>query len=166
MGPTQDPPERQTNQGRSHRAAKRRSLRPRRRWCLLKGCEQRFRPKRPWSLYCGDDCRNKAQRWSLWKAQKRYRATASGKQQRNAQSCRHRERVRTRKRSKSTTNKPARVITAKIISAVPATGRAATSCSCEPAVRRCSDSARRNAGARWSVSWSGNGVGGNASSRN
>jgi len=113
MGPTQDPPERHTNQDRSQRAAKRRTRRPRLRLCLLKGCERRFRPKHPWSRYCGDDCRSKARRWSRWKAQKRYRATGFGKQQRKAQSCRHRERVRTRKRSKSATNEPARVITVK-----------------------------------------------------
>ena len=143
----------------------RRNRRPRMRRCLLKGCERRFRPKHPWSRYCGDDCRSKARRWSRWKAQKRYRATGFGKQQRRAQSCRHRERVRTRKPSKSATDEPARVIKAKKYSTAPATGRAATSYSCEPAVRRCSDSARRNAGARWSASWSGNGAGGNAAGR-
>jgi hypothetical protein len=165
MGPTQHPPKRHTNQERSRRPAKRRTRRPRLRRCLLKGCERRFRPKHPWSRYCGGDCRSKARRWSRWKAQKRYRATSLGKQQRKAQSGRHRQRVRTRKRSKSTTNEPARVITAKKFSIAAATGRAAMSYSCEAAVRRCSDSAHRNAGARWSVSWSGNGAGGNAAGR-
>ena len=161
MGPTQHPPERHTNQERFLHAGQKRARRPRRRWCLLKGCERRFRPKHPWSRYCGDDCRSKARRWSRWKAQKRYRATGSGKQQRKAQSCRYRQRVHTRKRSKSATNEPARVIRAKILLIAPATGRAATSYSCEPTVRRCSDSVQRNAGGRWNVSWSGKGVGGN-----
>lgn len=111
MGPNQDPPERRTNQERSHRAAKMRTRRPRLRRCLLKGCERRFRPKHPRSRYCGEDCRSKARRWSRWKAQKRYRSTGWGKQQRKAQNCRHRQRVRARKGSKPTTNGPARVIT-------------------------------------------------------
>jgi len=165
MGPTQHPPKPHTNQERSRPPAKRRTRRPRLRRCLLKGCERRFRPKHPWSRYCGDDCRSKARRWSRWKAQKRYRATGLGKQQRKAQSCHHRERVRTRKPSKSATNEPAREITAKNFSTALATGRVATTYSCEPAVRRCSDSAHRNAGARWSASWSGNGAGGNAARR-
>jgi hypothetical protein len=162
MGPTQHPPKRHTNQERSRPRAKRRTRRPRLRRCLLKGCERRFRPEYPWSRYCGEDCRSKARRWTRWKAQKRYRATGLGKQQRKAQSCRHRERVRTRKRSKSSTNEPARVITAKNFSTAPATGRVAMSYSCEPSVRRCSDSVRGSAGGRWSASWSGNGDGGNA----
>jgi hypothetical protein len=165
MGPTQDPPERHTNQERIPRAARRRIRRPRRRWCLLKGCERRFRPKHPWSRYCGDDCRSKARRWSRWKAQMRYRGTGPGKQRRKAQSGRYRQRIRTRRRSKSATNEPARVITAKNFLIAPATARVATSYSCEPAVRRFSDSVRRNAGGRWSVSWSGNGAGGNAAGR-
>lgn len=165
MRPTQDPPERDANQERIPRPAKRRSRRPRRRRCLLKGCERKFRPKHPWSRYCGDDCRSKARRWSRWKGQKRYRATGSGKKQRKAQSCRYRERVRTRKRSNSATNELARVITAKNFLTAPATGRAAMTYSCARAVRRFSDSVRRNAGGRWSVSWSGNGAGGNAARR-
>lgn len=165
MGPTQDPTQRRANQERSRWAAKRRARRPRLRRCLLKGCERRFRPKHPWARYCGDDCRSKARRWSRWKAQKRYRVTGFGKQQRRAQSCRHRERIRTRKPSKSATDEPARIITAKNYSTAPATGRAAMSYSCEPAVRRCSDSVRSNAGTRWTVSWSGNGAGGNAARR-
>jgi len=162
MGPTQLPPNRRANQERNHRTAKRRARRPRRRRCLLKGCERQFRPQHPWSRYCGDDCRSKARRWSRWKAQKRYRAKGSGKRQRKAQSCRYRERVCARKRAKAATNEAARVITAKNLSTAPAAGQAAMSYSCGRAVLRCSDSARRSAGARWSVSWSGNGAGGNA----
>ena len=111
MGPNQDPPERRTNQERSHRAAKMHRRRPRLRRCLLKGCERRFRPKHPRTRYCGEDCRSKARRWLRWKAQKRYRSTGWGKQQRKAQSCRHRQRVRARNASKPATNETARVIT-------------------------------------------------------
>ena len=111
MSPTQDPPHRNTNQERSHRAAKRRRRSPRRRLCLLKGCRRRYRPEHPWSRYCGDDCRRKALQWSRWKGQQRYRATRFGKQHRQAQSQRYRQRVLTRKRSKSSTSEPARVIT-------------------------------------------------------
>jgi len=166
MGPTQHPPKRDANQERSRLPAKRRTRRPRVRRCLLKGCERKFRPKHPWSRYCGDDCRGKARRWSRWKAQQRYRATGLGKQQRRAQGCRHRERIRTRKPAKSATNETARVITAKKYSTAPVTGRVAMSYSCEPAARRCSDSARGSAGVRWSACWSGNGAGGNAAGRN
>ena len=127
MGPTQDLPRRRLNQEQSRRAVKKYKRHPRMRLCLLKGCEKRFRPKYPWSRYCGDECRREARQWSRWKAQKRYRATGIGKQQRRAQSCRHRERVRTRKPSKSATEEPARVIKAKIFSTVLATGRAVMS---------------------------------------
>jgi hypothetical protein len=166
MGPAQHPPEQRAKQERSRWAAKRHKRRPRLRWCLLKGCGQRFRPKHPWSRYCGDDCRNKAKRWSRWKAQKRYRGTGLGKQKRREQSCRHRERVRTRKPCKSPSDESARVIKAKNFSTAPATGRVATSYSHAHAVLPCRGSARRNAGTHWNASWSGNGAGGNGAGRN
>jgi len=166
MGPTQDPPQRRTNQERRRGSAKRRRRRPRLRKCLLKGCKRRFRPKYPWSRYCGDECRRKARRWLQWKAQKRYRATGQGKQQRKAQNCRHRERVRTRKPLKSGTEEPARVITAKKHSTAPATGRVVMFCSCEPDVHRYSGSVQGGADALWNAFWSGNGAGGPATGRN
>jgi hypothetical protein len=70
--------------------------RPRTRCCLLKGCERRFRPQRAGERYCSDECRRAAQRWSRWKAQQGYRATAAGKERRNGQSRRYRQRVRNR----------------------------------------------------------------------
>jgi hypothetical protein len=112
MGPTQHPPKRRTNQERSRRPAKGRRRRPRLRRCLLKGCKQCFRPRRPWARYCGDDCRSKARRWSRWKAQKRYRATRFGKEQRQAQSRRYRQRIRAQKRTNGWEREAARVITA------------------------------------------------------
>jgi hypothetical protein len=70
--------------------------RPRTRCCLLKGCERRFCPQRARQRYCSDECRQAARRWSRWKAQQSYRATAAGKERRNGQSRRYRERVRNR----------------------------------------------------------------------
>lgn len=90
MGPTQDPPDRHTNQAPNREPAKKRTRRPRLRRCLLKGCEQKFRPRRPWSRYCGDDCRGKARKWSRWKAQRKYRVARHGKDKRQAQCRRYR----------------------------------------------------------------------------
>ena len=64
--------------------------------CLLKGCEQPFRPSRPQCRYCSEACRRKARSWRRWHAGQRYRATEQGKERRRAQSRRHRERVRQR----------------------------------------------------------------------
>jgi hypothetical protein len=88
--------------------------RPRTRYCLLKGCEQRFRPRHARQRYCSDDCRRAAREWSEWKAQQAYRDTAAGKQKRNGQSRRYRERVKERNRSeKEAVPETARVITKK-----------------------------------------------------
>jgi hypothetical protein len=66
------------------------------RLCLLKGCERRFDPQRAAQRYCSEECRRAARRWSRWKAQQSYRATAAGKDKRNEQSRRYRERVKNR----------------------------------------------------------------------
>jgi hypothetical protein len=87
---------------------------PRTRHCLLKGCEQRFRPQHTRDRYCSDGCRVAARAWSEWKARQRYRSTAAGKQKRNGQSRRYRERVKDRKRSeKEAVPETARVIPKK-----------------------------------------------------
>ena len=94
MGPDEDstlPAE-----DREHGRRKRPARRPRTRCCLLKGCERRFRPQRARQRYCSEECRQAARRWSRWKAQQSYRATAAGKEKRNEQSRRYRERVRKR----------------------------------------------------------------------
>jgi hypothetical protein len=70
--------------------------RPRMRRCLLKGCERRFRPQQARQRYCSQSCREAARKWARHKAQQRYRTTAAGKQKRNGQSLRYRERVRRR----------------------------------------------------------------------
>ncbi len=111
MGPSENPTSHRRKQAaaRRGRPARRRPL-PRR--CLLKGCEQRFRPRHAQQRYCSAICRQAAQKWSRWKAQARYRATAAGKEKRNGQSRRYRERVRNRKQAeKEAVPEPARVIT-------------------------------------------------------
>ena len=80
--------------------------------CLLKGCEQRFHPRQARQRYCSEECREAARKWSRWKAQQRYRATRAGKQKRNGQSRRYRERVKSRKPPEpEAVNEAARVIT-------------------------------------------------------
>jgi hypothetical protein len=94
MGPFKNP----TNPAEKQEAGRRRlSRRPRLRRCLLRGCEQRFRPCQARQRYCSERCRAAARKWSRWKAQRRYRETTAGKQKRNGQSQRRRERVRSRK---------------------------------------------------------------------
>jgi hypothetical protein len=66
----------------------------RRRWCLLKGCEQAFCPQHPLERYCSDDCLAEARRWSRARANQKYRASESGRQRRQAQCRRRRERCR------------------------------------------------------------------------
>jgi hypothetical protein len=60
--------------------------------CLLKGCEQPFHPQQASERYCSAQCREKARKWSAWKAQQKYRATPVGKEKRKAQSRRYRKR--------------------------------------------------------------------------
>ena len=94
MGPPESPTNPLQNQATTSRRPRRGPRRrPRRRYCLLNGCQQRFRPQRARQRYCSDRCREAARRWSLWKAQHRYRRTSAGQQKRNGQSRRYRERV-------------------------------------------------------------------------
>src|ERR1039457_4168328 len=95
MGLPESPTSHLENQEPGRR--KRLARRTRSRRCLLKGCERPFHPRRARQRYCSEQCRKAAQAWSRWKAQERYRDTATGKQQRNGQCRRYRERVRSRK---------------------------------------------------------------------
>ncbi len=99
MGPPESATSHPENQegGRRKRLTRRQRGVPRSRRCLLKGCEQSFRPRRTRQRYCSEQCRKAARAWSRWKAQEIYRATRAGKQKRNGQSRRYRERVRSRK---------------------------------------------------------------------
>jgi hypothetical protein len=109
MGPSENPT---SHPKKQEVLRKRPARRPRRRRCLLKGCERRFRPQRARERYCSPGCREGARRWSRWKAQDRYRATPEGKQRRNGQSRRYRERVRNRQApAKEAVPEAARVIT-------------------------------------------------------
>jgi hypothetical protein len=110
------PPEGATSHPENQEGGQRKRLtrRPRFRRCLLKGCEQNFQPRRPRQRYCGEQCRKAARAWSRWKAQEIYRATAAGKQKRNGQSRRYRERVKSRKPpADEVVGDAARVITKK-----------------------------------------------------
>jgi hypothetical protein len=110
MGPSESPTRHIENQeaGRGKRMAGRRRMRR----CLLKGCEQRFHPRQARQRYCSKRCREEAREWSRWKAQERYRATTAGKQKRNGQNQRYRERVKSRKRPEpEAVGAAARVIT-------------------------------------------------------
>lgn len=106
MGPSESPTSPRKNQ-----AAGPRKRRPRRRYCLLKGCEQRFHPRRARQRYCSAGCRKQARKWGRWKAQRRYRETAAGQEKRQHQSRRYRERVQSRQAADSgAVNEAARVI--------------------------------------------------------
>jgi hypothetical protein len=109
MGPPESPTGHPENQ---ESRPKRLPRRPRARFCLLKGCEERFHPRQARQRYCSEGCREAARKWERWKAQHRYRETAAGKQKRNGQSRRYRERVRSRKpQEPEVVNEAARVIT-------------------------------------------------------
>ena len=99
LSPPMGPPENLTRPRKRQAAGRRKRLarRPRRRRCLLKGCEHRFRPRQARQRYCSESCRKAARKWSRWKDQQRYRKTAVGRQKRNGQSQRYRERVKSRK---------------------------------------------------------------------
>jgi len=94
MGPAENHTSNPAKRGTRRR---RRGRRPRVRRCLLKGCEQRFHPRHACQRYCSQECRKAAREWSRWHAQQRYRETAAGKEKRNGQSRRYRERIRSRK---------------------------------------------------------------------
>jgi hypothetical protein len=153
--PTSHPENQET--GRRKRLARRH---PRRRRCLLKGCEQRFGPRQARQRYCSDRCREAARAWSQWKARERYRATVAGREKRNGQSLRYRARVRERKpQEKEAVPEAARVITTDFFSMPAATGPAATRNSYGSGEARCNGSARTRADVRWSASGSGSGAG-------
>jgi hypothetical protein len=112
MGPPESPTARSKNQEAGRR--KRRPHRPRMRSCLLKGCERRFHPRQAHQRFCSEGCRKAARKWSGWKGQQRYRATAAGKQKRNGQSRRYRELAKSRKLPEpEAVSEHARVITTK-----------------------------------------------------
>jgi hypothetical protein len=92
------PPEDGRDPRRSQTDSRPISGQPRRRQCLLKGCETSFRPTTPLERYCSEECRERAREWSAWCADLKYRTTEKGKQRRQCQSKRYRERLRQRVR--------------------------------------------------------------------
>ncbi len=157
MGPAEDSTRPVESQGRRRRCTRR----PRTRSCLLKGCEQRFHPQQARQRYCSQKCREAARQWSRWKAQQSYRATAAGKEKRNGQCRRYRERVRNRQQAPpDAVPESARVITTDFFSIVAATGPDAMQDSITSHGRRCSASVPTRAGAPWNASGGGSGAGG------
>jgi hypothetical protein len=65
--------------------------------CLLKQCEQLFRPAHPLCRYCGERCQEAARYWQRWHAACRYRSTLRGQELRREQNRRYRERQRQRR---------------------------------------------------------------------
>jgi len=144
MGPYENP---------TNRAERRKRLacRPRPRRCLLKGCEQRFAPQQVRQRYCSEHCREAARKWARWKAQRTYRGTMAGKEKRNDQSRRYRERVRSRETPEpEAVGEPARVITKNVFKIV-ATGPAAMRDSCASGEVLCNASVHTRAGVRWNA---------------
>ena len=114
MGPCEHPSTRLENQAIGiTRHEKKRARRPRKRMCLLKGCDRVFRPEHRLARYCSEHCRNEAAHWRQWKARQQYRQTAHGKQVRRAQSRRYRVRQREQKKQRNDCLGGARVITRK-----------------------------------------------------
>jgi hypothetical protein len=73
------------------------SPRPRRRLCLLKGCEQSFSPPHPQARYCSVECHAAARRWRCWRASRTYRASDHGQARRREQSRQYRQRLRAKR---------------------------------------------------------------------
>ena len=121
MGPDEDSTRRAEEQ--KHGPAVRLDCRPRSsprvRLCLLKGCERVFRPQQPLTRYCSEACREQARRWREWKARRRYRQSADGKQKRQAQSRRYRERRKAEPERKTAALSGARVIPIKFFFVLP-----------------------------------------------
>jgi len=115
VSPSEDPSTYPQNQVKEkNRSSQRRARRPRRRFCLLKGCPRMFRPDHPLERYCSDSCRERAGGWREWKARHRYRQSDEGKKKRRAQSRRYRLRVKLKKSKKSAAASVARVIATKL----------------------------------------------------
>lgn len=108
MAPHEDPSTSPENQLSGVLGPKPRARCPRRRRCLLKGCRRKFRPQQPLARYCNEACRERARRWRASKARRRYRQSTNGKQKRQAQSRRYRERWPGRARTKKLCLRPTR----------------------------------------------------------
>jgi hypothetical protein len=156
MGLTKNPAKRAEKQ----EGRKPRQRYPRERPCLLKGCERRYHARQARQRYCSGECRAQARQWSRWKAQQTYRATASGKAKRNAQSKRYRQQVRCRKVP------PTEALAARegnptenFLRLAPATARGATNASGGSGEVLAGASVHRLAVRRWNECGGGSGAG-------
>jgi len=179
MGPDKDsstPPKNQDTRGTpgtpgtfETKACRRRARRPRSRACLLKGCERVFRPQQPLTRYCSEACREQARRWREWKARRRYRQSADGKQKRQAQSRRYRERRKAEPERKTAALSRREGHPYKIFFRAPCASLRAGSVTARVAMRGfnaaggrpCSGFVPRPAAALWSGFSSGRGAGAN-----
>jgi len=145
---------------------------PRSRVCLLKGCERVFRPQQPLARYCSEACREQARRWREWKARRRYRQSANGKQKRLAQCRRYRERRKAEPERKTAALRGREGHPYKIFFHAPFVSLRARSVTAPDATtvsgalvgRPCSGFVPRPAATLWSGFWSARGDGANGAS--
>ena len=166
MGPCEHPstpPENQDTRSLKTGGYERRIRRPRRRVCLLKGCECVFRPRHPLTRYCSAACRQQARRWQEWKARRRYRQSVGCRQKRQAQSRRYRERQKARNR-KTQLARPREGHPYQIFFRAPATVLDATTFSGGPGDHRCNVFVLWPAVMLWSEFWSGRDAGASGTS--
>ena len=97
LAPTKDPAKLTHDQAQPG-SKRTRHRRPRRRRCLLKGCERVYLPNRFQQRYCSEECVRAAAKWRKWKARRRYRGTEKGKRRRREQSLRYRQRQREKRK--------------------------------------------------------------------
>jgi hypothetical protein len=159
MAPHEDPLTSPENQLPGVWGPKPRVRRPRRRKCLLKGCRRKFRPQQPLARYCSEACRERARQWRAWKARRRYRQSTNGKQKRQAQSRRYRERWLGHARTKKLSRRATRGSSLPNFFYAPATVRGAMRSSIALGDHRCSGFVLRPADTLWSEFWNGNGAG-------
>jgi hypothetical protein len=143
------------------RGGQRRARRPRRRVCLLKGCGRVFRPQQPLARYCSEACQAEARCWRQWKARRRYRQSPNGKQKRQAQSRRYRERRKEQEPRETAALSAARVIPTEFFFVFRVIARDATRSSTAPGDRPCNGSVPTPVVTRWNGFWSGSGAGAN-----
>ena len=163
MGPSEHRSTDEKNQACCIPAAgeeRKRARRPRMRACLLKECEQRFRPVHPLTRYCSEECREQARRWREWKARRQYRQSEAGKQKRRAQSRRYRLRCQRARAANHDPGKTREGHRKKKYFAVVAIGLAAMRNSSRADAHPCSDFVRTFVGEPWSGFWSESGAGG------
>ena len=133
--------------------------RPRRRFCLLKGCGRVFRPQQPMARYCSEACQAEARRWRQWKGRRRYRQSANGKEKRRAQSRRLSSTPKGAASARKRCPHRREGHPYEIFFGAPVIGRVATRSSNAPGDRPCSGSVPTPAATPWNGFWSGSDAG-------